>query len=140
MRSQLPVEVYDLGPHHVFLELDSEEAVAALEPDFGALGAFDRARGQLLRRLGQPLEDTDVRADERRRRGSRDRLGAPDRSRIHLARHGRIAFGEEVEIVAGRRDRPSVEALRRVDGAPEQIERVEVGGSAVVVARGEFRL
>jgi predicted PhzF superfamily epimerase YddE/YHI9 len=26
-----------------------------------------------------------------------------------------------------------------VDGTPEQIERVEVGGSAVVVARGEFR-
>ena len=38
VRSQLPVEVYDLGPHHVFLELGSEEEVAALEPDFGALG------------------------------------------------------------------------------------------------------
>ena len=28
----------------------------------------------------------------------------------------------------------------RVDGTREQIERVEVGGSAVIVARGEFRL
>jgi predicted PhzF superfamily epimerase YddE/YHI9 len=27
----------------------------------------------------------------------------------------------------------------RVDGSPEKIDRVEVGGSAVVVARGEFR-
>jgi hypothetical protein len=27
-----------------------------------------------------------------------------------------------------------------VDGSPEQIDRVEVGGSAVVVARGEFRI
>src|SRR5438876_7871680 len=38
VRSQLPVETYDLGPHHVFLELGSKEEVAALEPDFGALG------------------------------------------------------------------------------------------------------
>src|SRR4051794_16876258 len=37
LRSQLPVEIYDLGPHHVFLELGSEAEVAALEPDFGAL-------------------------------------------------------------------------------------------------------
>src|SRR6266487_2303104 len=35
VRSQLPVEAYDLGPHHVFLELSSKEEVAALEPDFG---------------------------------------------------------------------------------------------------------
>jgi len=27
-----------------------------------------------------------------------------------------------------------------VDGSREQVERVEVGGSAVIVARGEFRL
>src|SRR5438128_3055016 len=38
VRSQLPVEIYDLGPHHVFLELGGKEEVAALEPDFGALG------------------------------------------------------------------------------------------------------
>jgi trans-2,3-dihydro-3-hydroxyanthranilate isomerase len=35
--------------------------------------------------------------------------------------------------------RPS-KLYARVDGSPERIERVEVGGSAVVVARGEFRL
>jgi hypothetical protein len=28
----------------------------------------------------------------------------------------------------------------RVDGSADRIERVEVGGSAVVVARGELRL
>jgi len=28
----------------------------------------------------------------------------------------------------------------RADGSAEQLERVEVGGSAVIVARGEFRL
>jgi Predicted epimerase, PhzC/PhzF homolog len=59
---------------------------------------------------------------------------------IHLVRHGRIQTGEEVEVSQGAEiGRPS-KLFVRVDGTPEQIERVEVGGSAVVVARGEFRL
>jgi trans-2,3-dihydro-3-hydroxyanthranilate isomerase len=59
---------------------------------------------------------------------------------VHLARHGRIAFGNEIEISQGTEiGRPST-LHARVDGSAEKIERVEVGGSAVVVARGEFRL
>ena len=58
----------------------------------------------------------------------------------HLARHGRIAFGDEIEITQGvELGRPST-LYARVEGSPEQIDRVEVGGSAAVVARGEFRL
>jgi trans-2,3-dihydro-3-hydroxyanthranilate isomerase len=59
---------------------------------------------------------------------------------VHLARHGRIPFGEEIEISQGAEiGRPST-LYARVDGSGDEIERVEVGGSAVVVARGEFRL
>jgi trans-2,3-dihydro-3-hydroxyanthranilate isomerase len=59
---------------------------------------------------------------------------------LHLARHGRIAFGDEIEITQGVEiDRPS-KLYARVDGSSERVERVEVGGSAVVVARGEFQL
>ena len=59
---------------------------------------------------------------------------------IHLARHSRIGFGEEVEVSQGAEiGRPSTLYVR-VDGSPDQIDRVEVGGAAVVVARGEFRL
>src|SRR5438093_1225893 len=36
-RSGLPVEVYPNGPLHVYVELESEEAVAALSPDLRAL-------------------------------------------------------------------------------------------------------
>jgi trans-2,3-dihydro-3-hydroxyanthranilate isomerase len=58
----------------------------------------------------------------------------------HLARHGRIRFGDEIEISQGAEiGRPSTLHVR-VAGTPERIEKVEVGGSAVVVARGEFRL
>ena len=59
---------------------------------------------------------------------------------LHLARHGRIPFGEEIEITQGVEiGRPST-LYARVDGSAERIEGVEVGGCAVVVARGEFRL
>ena len=59
---------------------------------------------------------------------------------VHLARHGRIGFGDEIRIEQGAEiGRPSV-LYARVDGAGDSVERVEVGGSAVVVARGEFRL
>jgi len=59
---------------------------------------------------------------------------------VHLARHRRIAFGAEIEIRQGAElGRPSL--LRaRAAGSAEGIERVEVGGSAVIVARGEFLL
>jgi trans-2,3-dihydro-3-hydroxyanthranilate isomerase len=59
---------------------------------------------------------------------------------LHLARHGRIAFGDEIRIEQGAElARPSV-LYARVFGSRERLERVEVGGCAVIVARGEFRL
>ena len=58
----------------------------------------------------------------------------------HLARHGLIAWGEEIVIAQGvEMGRPS--ALHaRADGGDGLIDAVEVGGAAVVVARGEVRL
>jgi trans-2,3-dihydro-3-hydroxyanthranilate isomerase len=59
---------------------------------------------------------------------------------IHLARHGRIAFGEEIVISQGAEiNRPST-LYAQVDGTADSIDRVLVGGSAVTVARGEFSL
>src|SRR5919201_1953113 len=50
----------------------------------------------------------------------------------HLARHGRIGFGEEIEIAQGAEIGRSSKLHARVEGAPDRIDRVEVGGSAVV--------
>jgi trans-2,3-dihydro-3-hydroxyanthranilate isomerase len=139
VRSQLPVEAYDLGPHHVFLELGSKEEVAALEPDFGALArltqigvnCFAGSGTSWKTRMFAPASGV---AEDPATGSACGPLG------IHLARHGRIAFGEEVEVSQGAEiGRPS-KLYARVDGSPERIDRVEVGGSAVVVARGEFRL
>ena len=71
--------------------------------------------------------------------GSRDGLGRGALA-LHLARHGRISFGEEIEISQGVEiGRPST-LFARVDGSADHVERVEVGGSAVIVSRGELEL
>jgi trans-2,3-dihydro-3-hydroxyanthranilate isomerase len=137
--SELPVEVYDNGLHHLFVTLGSEEEVAALRPDLARLGNVDEVLGvntiagsgtrwktRMFIPGGGIAEDAAT--------GS-----AAGPLALHLARHGRISFGDEIEITQGVEiDRPS-KLYARVDGSAEQVERVEVGGSAVVVARGEFR-
>ena len=139
-RSELPVEVYDIGIKHVYVCLGSEAQVAGLRPDFGRLGEFDgiigincfagsgsRWKTRMFAPAGGVPEDPAT--------GS-----AAGPLAVHLARHGRIGFGEEIEITQGVEiDRPST-LFARADGSPEQVEHVEVGGSAVVVAHGEFRL
>ncbi len=56
------------------------------------------------------------------------------------ARHGLVEWGTEIEITQGvEMGRPSL-LVARADGGGGLIDAVEVGGCAVVVARGEFRL
>ncbi|HZQ82984.1 MAG TPA: PhzF family phenazine biosynthesis protein [Gaiellaceae bacterium] len=137
--SGLPVERYDLGPGHVYVELDSPETVAALSPDFAALKRATRDGANCFARDGKRWKTRmfapDHGVSEDAATGS-----AAGPLAIHLARHGRIAFGEEIEIHQGAEiGRPST-LYARVEGAGDEITRVEVGGSAVVVARGEFAL
>jgi trans-2,3-dihydro-3-hydroxyanthranilate isomerase len=133
--SGLPVELYRQGPGHVLVELDSPEAVAALRPDTEALlelnpygtCCFARDGGSWKARVFVPAHGV----GEDPATGS-----AAGPLALHLARHGRIGFGDEIEIHQGLEiGRPST--LYAVARSPEE---VEVGGSAVVVARGEFRL
>ena len=59
---------------------------------------------------------------------------------VHLARHGRIAFGEQIEIHQGAEiGRPST-LFATAHGEADRLDRVEVGGSAVTIARGELAL
>jgi trans-2,3-dihydro-3-hydroxyanthranilate isomerase len=139
-RSELPVELYDLGIRHVYVALASEEAVAALDPDLGALtrltgivgvNCFAGSGQRWKTRMFAPADGV----PEDPATGS-----AAGPLAVHLARHERIAFGEEIEISQGAEiGRPST-LYARVEGTAERVERVEVGGSAVIVARGEFRL
>ena len=59
---------------------------------------------------------------------------------LHLARHGRIGFGQEIKIRQGAEiGRPSV-LYAVATGSRERVESVEVGGVALIVAEGVFRI
>jgi trans-2,3-dihydro-3-hydroxyanthranilate isomerase len=138
--SVLPVEVYDNGLQHVYVALETEDEVAHLEPNLRALAHLPDALGincfagegtrwktRMFAPAGGVPEDPAT--------GS-----AAGPLACHLARHGRIAFGDEIEISQGVEIKRPSKLYARVEGSPEKIEKVEVGGSAVIVARGEFKL
>ena len=136
--SGLPVELYRNGPPHVYVQLASEELVAALRPDLAALAGLEVA----------------VNCFAGHGRGWKTRMfypsaGIPEDAAtgsaagplaIHLARHGQIRFGEQIEIHQGTElGRPSV-LYATVSGEGDRIDSVEVGGTAVIVAEGRFRV
>jgi trans-2,3-dihydro-3-hydroxyanthranilate isomerase len=139
-RSELPVEVYDNGLRHVYVALPSEDAVAALKPDLARLAELPAVLGintfagsgsRWKTRMFAPGDGV----PEDPATGS-----AAGPLALHLARHGRIDFGDEIEISQGAEiGRPS-RLYARAEGSAERVENVEVGGSAVIVARGEFQL
>jgi trans-2,3-dihydro-3-hydroxyanthranilate isomerase len=137
-RPALPLELYDNGPTHTYVELPDEEAVAALRPDFSALMDVE------------PLVSCYAVSGER----VKTRMFAPGSGvaedpatgsaagplAVHLARHGRVPFGTEIEISQGAEvGRPST-LHARATGEGGSVERVEVWGSAVIVAAGAFDL
>jgi trans-2,3-dihydro-3-hydroxyanthranilate isomerase len=139
VESQLPVELYDNGVPHVFVALGSEDEVAALRPDFQRLGEFGAVgincfAGEGLRWKTR-MFGVGLGMSEDPATGS-----AAGPLALHLVRHGRIAFGDEIEIVQGVEIGRHSTLFARVDGSADAVERIEVGGSAVVVARGEFQL
>ena len=136
--SLLPVEVYRQGPGHVYVRLHSEEAVAAVRPDMAALADFDVGancfagsgrswKNRMFFPSGGVPEDAAT--------GS-----AAGPLALHLARHGEIAFGEQIEIHQGAEiGRPSV-LYATAAGTADRVDTIEVGGSAMIVAQGRYRV
>ena len=139
-RAELPVEVYDNGIQHVYFALASANEVAELAPDLAALERIAGAVGvNCFARDGACWKT----------RMFFPGLGVPEDPATgsaagplatHLARHGRVAYGDEIMIAQGAEIGRPATLYARVEGSVDRLERVEVGGSAVVVARGEFRL
>jgi trans-2,3-dihydro-3-hydroxyanthranilate isomerase len=137
--SLLPIEAYRNGPLHVYAQLDNETAVAGLHPDFAALGALEEICVNCFAGSGSRWKTRmfapGLGVAEDPATGS-----AAGPLAVHLARHGRIGFGDQIEIRQGAEiRRPSV-LYARADGTADKVRRVQVGGSAVIVARGEFWL
>jgi trans-2,3-dihydro-3-hydroxyanthranilate isomerase len=132
--------VYDNGVRHLFVGLESEDLVARLKPDFSG--------------LAQRLPDTGLNCFAGSSTRYKSRMFGPGLGvsedpatgsaagplAVHLARYERIAFDTEIEIRQGLEiGRPST-LYARVGGSADRITSVEVGGSAVIVAHGEFSL
>jgi trans-2,3-dihydro-3-hydroxyanthranilate isomerase len=136
--SNLPVVRYDLGPGHVYIALDSPDAVQRLAPDIGALAAATPDGANCFAHVDGNRWKTRMFAPNHGVNEDPATGSAAGPLAIHLARHGRIPFGEQIEISQGAEiNRPST-IYATVEGEGDRIDRVEVGGSAVLVARGEF--
>ena len=124
-RPNLPVELYDNGPHYVSSALDTPEQVAALHAGSGAAG---RARGAPLQRLRPErprLEVSRLRPGEGIAEDPATGAAAGPLA-VHLARHGRIAFGDEIVIEQGVEiGRPST-LHARARGSADRLDSVEV--------------
>ena len=137
-RSELPIEVYDNGFRHVFVALPTPADVAAVRPDLESLEAVLGDVGVSVFSAGDGHAKTrmfcsDLGMVEDPATGS-----AAGPLAVHLARHGRLAWGELLTISQGEEvGRPST-LYARAEGEGGGVTSVEVGGSAVAVARGEF--
>jgi trans-2,3-dihydro-3-hydroxyanthranilate isomerase len=146
-RPVLPIEIYNNGPMHVMVGLADAGQVAALEPDLSALARLgpigvacfapleaDAGPGQHTRvtvRLFGPGAGI---SEDPATGSAAGPLG------FHLARHGWYAPGATLTISQGVEiNRPST-LIVRLEGPAERPSQITVGGGAVVVARGHFRL
>lgn len=136
--SRLPVELYRNGPPHVYVALENEAAVAALTPDFAALkeltiaaNCFAGSGRNWKTRMFYPAAGI---AEDPATGSAAGPLA------IHLARHGEIAFGAEIEIVQGVEIARPSRLYAVADGSAERVDSVRVGGVALIVAEGLFRI
>jgi trans-2,3-dihydro-3-hydroxyanthranilate isomerase len=133
-RSELPVTAYRSGPDHVYVQLTSAGAVARLRPSLVnlsrmplAVSAFSLEGSRVKTRVFAP--GLGLREDVAS--GS-----AAGPLALHLARHGRIEFGQLIAITQGNElGRPS-RLYVSVEGTAQNVDRVVVSGCAVVVGGG----
>ncbi len=138
-QSRLPITEYNVGVRHVFVALDTPEQIHALKPDFGALAklghvgvaAFAWDDEKVTLRVFVPGSGI----NEDPATGSAVACLA-----VHLVRNGCYKSGDIITIHQGERMlRPSTLYARAVI-ANEIVSEVFVGGSAVVVGRGEVHI
>jgi trans-2,3-dihydro-3-hydroxyanthranilate isomerase len=137
--SRLPVELYDNGPHYVFVELDTPDDIAALTPDLSRLAALGSTAFSVFAQKGAAWKCRVFAPGEGIAEDPATGAAAGPLA-VHLARHGRIAFGDEIVIEQGVEiGRPST-LHARARGSRDRLDSVEVGGHAVIVGQGTFGL
>ena len=143
----LPIEIYTNGPSHVYVALvdldagtDNAAAVAALLPDMEALRALGTMGITCFTRTGDARVKSRVFCPG---------MGIPEDPAtgsaagplaLHMARHGWLKPGQELTIVQGVEIQRPSELSARVEGSAVEPTAIIVGGMAVPVAHGHFRL
>jgi len=138
--SVLPVEVYDNGVRHVFVALETFAEVAAVRPDAARLEDVLGETGVSVFAVEGAKAKTRVFFPEIGMVEDAATGSAAGPLAVHLARHGVIQWGEALTISQGVEiGRPSTLYAWPI-GSNDAIESVDVGGSALMVGRGEFRV
>jgi trans-2,3-dihydro-3-hydroxyanthranilate isomerase len=134
-RSLLPVELYDNGARHLVLLVEEDE-LGVMRPNREAIAELGVTGVNCVAKTSDAW-----RSRMFWEHGEDPATGsAAGPIACHLARHGLVPWGDEIVIAQGvEMGRPST-LHARAEGGDGAITAVEVGGSAVVVARGEFRV
>ncbi|WP_228973491.1 PhzF family phenazine biosynthesis protein [Streptomyces sp. DH12] len=136
---ELPVEIYTNGPRHVFVGLESVEALSRVDPDHRALAAFPDMATNCFAGSGTTwrtrMFSPAYGVTEDAATGS-----AAGPLAVHLARHGRAGYGRWIDVHQG--VEMGRHALMRAfaEGAGDRVTSVRVAGAGVPFARGTIHV
>lgn len=148
----LPVELYRNGPEHVMVGLAGARQLAELAPDMAALARLGQIGVDCFASAQEPPAAMTVAAGGHTRVRCRvfcPGMGVPEDPAtgsaagplaVHLARHGWCPPGTELTILQGAEIQRPSRLIARIEGDPEHPRLVCVGGGAVRVAHGHYRL
>jgi trans-2,3-dihydro-3-hydroxyanthranilate isomerase len=140
-RLAAPIDVYDNGPRHLVVAVDDPAIVRAATPDLGSLARIAGTTGSSLCSItgdGAAVTRMFVPglgiAEDPATGSAAGPVG------VHLLRHGLLPPGSLLTLTQGVEiNRPST-LLVRVEGRPDAVAAVGVGGTAVLVGELTFRL
>jgi trans-2,3-dihydro-3-hydroxyanthranilate isomerase len=139
-RSTLPIEIYDNGVRHVYVGVPSLDELVACKPDMARLARLPVGGCIVYAPRGDKAWDV---------RGFHPAEGIPEDPAtgaaagpmgLHLIRHGRAQYGDELILAQGAQVRRPSSLYVRITGGPSGPSEIEVGGHVLSVARGEFVL
>ncbi|HET9933344.1 MAG TPA: PhzF family phenazine biosynthesis protein [Polyangiaceae bacterium] len=138
-RSLAPVVAYDNGAQHVYVVVSSFEAVASLRPRLDRIAEIAEQTVNVCAISGARAK---TRAFAPRHGIAEDPAtgSAAGPLTVHLAEHGLAAFGEQLIIEQGTEIQRPSELYAIAHGERGNVTSVDVGGSAVIIGRGELNI
>lgn len=134
-----PVEVYDNGMAHIVVAVASPEVVAGAAPDLGRLARVAGRRGtSVCAPTGPGTAKTRMFVPGAGIAEDPATGSAAGPVGVHLLRHGLLDPGVELVLTQGVELRRPSTLRVRVEGLPDAIAAVAVGGTAVIVGEATF--